>query len=65
MSEIRKRSQIPVEDTWAIEDLYINDEVFEQSPSYPVYPMVEPDQLSLRTIFALTPSAKRHHQVCS
>ena len=30
MSEIRKRSQIPVEDTWAIEDLYINDEAWEQ-----------------------------------
>ena len=27
---IRNRSQIPVEDTWAIEDLYVNDEAWEQ-----------------------------------
>ena len=26
---IRKRSQIPVEDTWALEDLYVNDEAWE------------------------------------
>ena len=31
MSErIRKRSEIPVEDTWAIEDLYVNDAAWEQ-----------------------------------
>jgi len=31
MSErIRRRSEIPVEDTWAIEDLYANDEAWEQ-----------------------------------
>ena len=28
---IRKRSEIPVEDTWAIEDLYANDEAWEQA----------------------------------
>ena len=28
--KIRKRSEIPVEDTWAIEDLYQNDEAWEQ-----------------------------------
>jgi len=27
---IRKRSQIPAEDTWAIEDLYVSDEAWEQ-----------------------------------
>ena len=27
---IRKRSEIPVEDTWDIEDLYVNDEAWEQ-----------------------------------
>ena len=32
MSEgkLRKRSEIPVEDTWAIEDLYVNDDAWEQ-----------------------------------
>ena len=30
MSEIRKRCEIPVEDTWAIEDLYENDGLWEQ-----------------------------------
>ena len=29
-NKIRKRSEIPVEDTWAIEDLYPSDEVWEQ-----------------------------------
>ena len=28
--KIRKRSEIPVEDTWAIEDLYETDEVWEK-----------------------------------
>ena len=28
--KIRKRSEIPVEDTWAIEDLYVSDEAWEQ-----------------------------------
>ena len=26
---IRKRSEIPVEDTWAVEDLYVSDEAWE------------------------------------
>jgi len=30
---IRKRSQIPVEDTWAIEDLYVSDEAWERELS--------------------------------
>ncbi len=30
MNKIRKRSEIPVEDTWAIEDLYATDEAWEQ-----------------------------------
>ena len=30
MAEIRKRSEIPVEDTWATEDLYVTDEAWEQ-----------------------------------
>ena len=30
LTTIRKRSQIPQEDTWAIEDLYQNDEAWEQ-----------------------------------
>ena len=30
MEKIRKRSEIPVEDTWAIEDLYPSDEAWEQ-----------------------------------
>ena len=29
-TKIRKRSEIPVEDTWALEDLYATDEVWEQ-----------------------------------
>ena len=29
-TKIRKRSEIPVEDTWALEDLYITDEAWEQ-----------------------------------
>ena len=29
-TKIRKRSEIPVEDTWAIEDLYATDEAWEQ-----------------------------------
>ena len=29
-TKIRKRSEIPVEDTWAIEDLYASDEAWEQ-----------------------------------
>ena len=29
-NKIRKRSEIPVEDTWAVEDLYPSDEVWEQ-----------------------------------
>ena len=29
-AKIRKRSEIPVEDTWAIEDLYATDEAWEQ-----------------------------------
>ena len=28
--KIRKRSEIPVEDTWAIEDLYSTDEAWEE-----------------------------------
>ncbi len=28
---IRKRSEIPVQDTWALEDLFINDEAWEQA----------------------------------
>ena len=28
--KIRKRSEIPVEDTWALEDLYMSDEAWEQ-----------------------------------
>ncbi len=30
MEKIRKRSEIPVEDTWATEDLYVTDEAWEQ-----------------------------------
>ena len=30
-AKIRKRSEIPVEDTWAIEDLFVNDEAWEQA----------------------------------
>ena len=30
MDELKERSQIAVEDTWAIEDLYCNDEAWEQ-----------------------------------
>ena len=30
-TKIRKRSEIPVEDTWAIEDLFVNDEAWEQA----------------------------------
>ncbi len=29
-NQIRKRSEIPVEDTWATEDLFVNDEAWEQ-----------------------------------
>ena len=29
-NKIRKRSEIPVEDTWALEDLYVNEEDWEQ-----------------------------------
>ena len=29
-TKIRKRSEIPVEDTWALEDLYSTDEAWEQ-----------------------------------
>ena len=32
-TKIRKRSEIPVEDTWAIEDLYATDEAWEQELS--------------------------------
>jgi len=28
--KIRKRSEIPVEDTWAVEDMYVSDEAWEQ-----------------------------------
>ena len=31
--KIRKRSEIPVEDTWALEDLYVSDEAWEQELS--------------------------------
>ena len=27
--KIRKRSEIPVEDTWALEDLYASDELWK------------------------------------
>ena len=30
MNKIRKRSEIPVEDTWALEDIYSSDEAWEQ-----------------------------------
>ena len=30
-TKIRKRSEIPVEDTWAIEDLFASDEAWEQA----------------------------------
>ena len=30
-TKIRKRSEIPVEDTWAIEDLFVSDEAWEQA----------------------------------
>ena len=30
-TKIRSRTEIPVEDTWAIEDLFINDEAWEQA----------------------------------
>ncbi len=30
-TKIRKRSEIPVEDTWAVEDLFVNDEAWEQA----------------------------------
>ncbi len=30
-NKLRKRSEIPVEDTWAIEDLYASDEAWEQT----------------------------------
>ena len=30
-NKIRKRSEIPVEDTWAIEDLYPTDEAWEET----------------------------------
>ncbi len=33
MDKIRERSEIPVADKWAIEDLYINDEAWEQELS--------------------------------
>ena len=29
-NKIRERSEIPVEDTWAVEDLYPSDEAWEQ-----------------------------------
>ena len=29
-TKIRKRSEIPVEDTWALEDLYVTDEAWEK-----------------------------------
>ncbi len=32
-TKIRKRSEIPVEDTWALEDLYVSDEAWEQELS--------------------------------
>ena len=31
--KIRKRSEIPVEDTWALEDMYVSDEAWEQELS--------------------------------
>ncbi len=31
MEEIRKRTEIPVEDTWAVEDLFESDEAWEQA----------------------------------
>lgn len=30
-TKIRKRSEIPVEDTWAVEDLFVSDEAWEQA----------------------------------
>ena len=30
-TKIRNRSEIPVEDTWAIEDLFASDEAWEQA----------------------------------
>ena len=33
MEEIRDRSQIPVEDTWATEDMYASDAAWEQELS--------------------------------
>ncbi len=33
MEKIRKRSEIPVEDTWKIEDLYVSDDAWEQELS--------------------------------
>ena len=32
-TKIRKRSEIPVEDTWAIEDLFVSDEAWEEALS--------------------------------
>ena len=29
-NKIRERSEIPVEDTWATEDLYVSDEAWDQ-----------------------------------
>ena len=31
ITKIRKRSEIPVEDTWAVEDLFVSDEAWEQA----------------------------------
>ena len=32
-NQIRKRSEIPVEDTWKLEDLYASDEAWESEAS--------------------------------
>ena len=45
-TRLRKRGEIPVEDTWRIEDLYESDEVWEQELS-----TVESDKVLL-TSFA-------------
>ena len=31
INRIRKREEIPVEDTWAVEDLYVSDEAWEEA----------------------------------
>ena len=59
--KIRERSEIPVEDTWATEDLYATDEAWEQELE-----TLKEDKDTLASFAGkLSQSAKVNHRTCN